>query len=307
MKINKNIKKQLENLENKIIVITGSTSGIGLETLNILSKTKATIVCGVRNIELAEKIKNNILSKNPNAKIENYEIDLADTTKIKNFAERVTKNHPDGIDALICNAGIFARPKNILKNSIEQHYFVNCIAPILLAKQLLPLLEHRKNSKLIFVSSISIKNKKIDFDDIDKKLEKNDIKTYANSKLWPTLYALQLKRQLTLSHSNVTVNIAHPGITATSLMNPKNGKFSKLTYLISNFGMNIIFPNKKKACLCEIYSLFVSTKGNEWIAPKIFQIWGYPKKKKILISKKTINLSQKAYDCIENTINNIKM
>lgn len=302
MKISKYIKKKYENLKNKIIVITGTTSGLGYETEKVLATKNAIIVCGVRNLNKAEENKNEILKTNPTAQIYNFHLDLTSTKSIHEFADSVTKQFPDGIHALINNAGIFARKKEILSCGHEKHFFTNCIAPIILSTALLPALEKQKDSRIVFISSISVLHKKPDFANFDKQSEKNNIKTYANSKIWLTLYALKLKEILNEKKSNTSVVIAHPGISATSLMDPKNGKFSKFTFMICNAGMKLLFPSSKKACLCELSALSLSAKHNEWISPKTFQVWGYPKQTKIPLTKKVLSLKDECYTFLNQKI-----
>ena len=141
--------KNCHELKDKIVVITGTTSGIGFESLKHLCHLNAKIIAGVRNTNLAETQKESLLKIYPNANIVIYHLDLADVSSIKLFAENILKNHPNGIDALINNAGIFSRPRQILKYGYEQHFFINTIAPIILTNLLLPALEKNKNSNIV--------------------------------------------------------------------------------------------------------------------------------------------------------------
>lgn len=305
MKMKKWIKKRKNILKEKTIVITGTTSGIGFETLKILTESNATIIVGVRNISLANEQKQTLLKTNPSAKIEVLKLDLTNTQNIKSFAETVQQKFPNGIDALINNAGIFARPKNVLANGIEEHFFVNTIAPIFLSNLLLSSLEKRNNSKIIFLSSISIKKSKINFNDIDLKTETKNIKTYANSKLWLTLYAQTLKHNLETNNSKTSISIVQPGITASSLLSNKNGTLSKGLYKFVNFGMKLIFHSTKKASLSTIESICNKTQQNTWIGPCIFGIWGLPKHTKLKLksnNQETIQYVQKTLNFLINNM-----
>lgn len=306
MKISKYIEKHYESLSGKVVVITGTTSGIGYETEKVLVRLGATVVCGVRNYSLAEENKNKFLLEFPEAKITNHYLDLTDEISISEFADSVKKMFPNGIFALINNAGIFARKKEFLLCKLEQHFFVNTVAPIILTEKFLPLLKMTKNSKVVFVSSLSIKNKKIDLFDPDKKNETNNIKIYANSKLWLTLYAIQLKKILKDSKSNVSVNIVHPGISSTSLMDPKNGRFSKATFKFLSTGMKLVFPKKQSACLCEVSALFESNKNGEWISPRFFEIWGKPCQQIMKFSRKMKLLAPRCYIILNDIIKNVE-
>ncbi len=306
MKISKYIEKHYKLLTNKVVVITGTTSGIGYETEKNLVRLGATIVCGVKNYTLAEENKKKFLLEFPEAKITNIFLDLTDEISISEFADSVKKMFPTGIFALINNAGIFARKKEFLLCKLEQHFFVNAVAPVILTKKLLTLLEKTEQSKLIFVSSISIKNKKIDLFDPDRKNENNTIKIYANAKLWLTLYAMQLKKILKDSKSNVNVNIVNPGITSTSLMDPKNGRISSATFKFCSAGMKLIFPKKQNACLSEVSALFENTRIGEWISPRIFEIWGKPCHQIMKFSNKMKDLAPRSYIILNDIIKNVE-
>lgn len=303
MNINKWISKNAELIKNKNIVITGTTSGLGFEAMKHLALAFANVVVGVRNTERANSQIENLKKECPNAFIVAVKLDLTDPKSIKQFSVEVNKIFADGIDALINNAGIYAQKQKILETGFEQHFFVNCIAPCYLSKLLLPALEKRKNSKLVFVSSISIKGKIPNFDNIDKRDEHGDIKIYGNSKIWLTLYALELKNKLAKNNSNVCVNICQPGIAATSLMHYSHGKFSKFAFKFINFGMNLLFPKTKKACLVEIYSIFSKTNQNEWVCPAgISNVYGYPKTKKLKLKKQVLACAPKCFEIISNEI-----
>lgn len=303
MNINKWINNNAGLIKDKNIVITGTTSGLGFETMKHLSNIGANIVVGVRNTERANSQIEDLKKEYPDAFIVAVKLDLTNPKSIKNFANEVNKIFANGIDALINNAGIYAQRKVVLETGFEQHFFVNCIAPCYLSNLLLPALEKQKNSKLIFVSSISIKGKIPDFEDIDKRNENCDIKIYGNSKIWLTLYALELKNKLAKNNSNICVNICQPGIAATSLMHYSHGKFSKFAFKIIDGGMKILFPKKEKACLVEIYSIFNNTNDYEWICPSgRSNVYGYPKTKKLKLKKQVMACAPKCFEIISNEI-----
>ena len=103
---------------NKIFIITGPTSGLGKETLRILSKKNATVIMAARDIKRAESVKNEMLSQNKNGKIDIQELDLSSLESINNFSEAIKKKYKV-IDVLINNAGIMACPYSKTKDGFE--------------------------------------------------------------------------------------------------------------------------------------------------------------------------------------------
>ena len=307
MNINKWIEQNKKFIENKRIVITGTTSGLGLATLTHLFKMNAKIVVSTKNIQVARNQIAELKEKFPNNFAEAIELDLSNEHSIVEFSGKVKQIFADGIDALINNAGIYAQKQRVLENGFEQHFFINCLAPILLSNLLLTKLEKRKNSKLVFVSSISISGKMPNFDNFDLKGESGDIKIYGNSKIWLTLFALELKRELKKRNSNTDVNICQPGISATSLMHYSHGKFGKFAFKIISGGMKILFPKKEKACLVEIYSIFSNTNDCEWISPSGHtNVYGFPKTKKLKLNKNVFACRTKCYNIISDLTNKLK-
>lgn len=303
MNINKWLKNNCSSLSGKTIVITGTTGGIGSSVLKHLAFLGANVITGVRNTERAKVQYEKLKKQYPNFKLKILKLDLCDTASISTFANEVSKICGNGIDALINNAGVYAQNIEILKCGYEKHFFVNCLAPILLTKKLFPLLE-KKQSKIVFVSSISIFFTHIDLNDIDSRLVKNKTKIYASSKKWLTLYAEKLSKEL--SSTSVSVAIVHPGVTSSSLFAPKYKTIKKIFYPTLKFLMRLIFPSTDKASLSEVYALYTNTLPNEWIGPTVFfNIYGRPKKKILKLAQNDTENQNTCYETINNIINNI--
>lgn len=289
MKINTWIKTHCTSLKNKNIVLTGSTSGLGYQTLKVLCELEANIIVGVRNTEKAEEQKQELLKLFPNATITVYKLDLSSVASIKNFAGKIKFLFADGIDVLINNAGVFTKTRKILENGHEQHFFINCIAPLLLTKLLKSHLKEKPSSRVVFLGSISCNFSEIDFNDQDFRNHKNELRPYSNSKRWLTFAVFKLKEEF--EKENIEVNLIHPGISSTSLF--LNSRFKKLQPVLK-----LIFTKPKKACLNEIAGIFWNTKNREWIGPNIFDIWGMPKTSKLKIKHFNEEEMSKCYEIL---------
>lgn len=275
--------KKLKTFKGKTIVLTGATSGLGLETLKHLCSLGANVIVGVRNTKRAESQAKKILETFKDASITIFKLDLTSLDSILEFAENVKTVCKNGFDALINNAGIYAQEEEILEYGYEKHFFTNTLAPIILSKSLLPVLEKQPDSKIIFVSSISFNFTKINFSDIDFTHQKSKMNLYANTKRWLTFYALEMAKVLEEKGSNTSVVICHPGVSGTTLMSPKKNKFLRACFKPVQALMNLLLLPPKKASLTEVTAVIAKTDDFEWISPSVFNIWGYPKKTRIKI------------------------
>ena len=69
------------------------------------------------------------------------------------------------------------------------------------------------------------------------------------------------------------VSVTHPGITQTNI----TAHYPRLIYAIIKYPMRVIFMRPRKACLSTLCGLFADPTENEWIGPRVLDIWGLPK------------------------------
>lgn len=304
MKINKWLEKNCSTFENKTVVITGTTGGLGHATIKHLAFLKAKVIAGVRNTKRAEEQYEEIKKVFPSFDMTILNVDLTDEASIKSFAEQIIKITPDGIDALINNAGVYAQKSELLKSGFEKHFFVNTIAPVLLSKLLINHLSKKDSSRIIFLSSISIFFTKVNLEDIDSQKIKNKTRIYANSKRLLTYYAMQFAKDV--EEKNIKIVIAHPGISASSLFKPQHKGIRRLIFPVQKILMQIVFPSLEKASLCEVFAICSKNENNQWIGPtKIFNIYGFPKPKKLKLKPERLNIENETHNTINSIINSL--
>ncbi|MGJ8564582.1 MAG: SDR family NAD(P)-dependent oxidoreductase [Alphaproteobacteria bacterium] len=121
---------------NKIILITGSTDGIGFQTAKDLVRKGHHVLVHGRN---PDKLANTVTTLAGLGQVEGYLADLSSLKSVESLAKAIADKH-DHLDVLINNAGIFNTPNPILENGMDVRFVVNTIAPYLLTQKLLPLM-----------------------------------------------------------------------------------------------------------------------------------------------------------------------
>ena len=253
------------SLKGKTVAISGSTGGIGKELCKFFCSLSADIILIDRNKARSDALRESLLEEFPNISLKAYYVDLENISAVRELAKALQN---ETIDYLVLNAGAYKIPRRKGENGFENAFNINFVSPYILADALLPQIKAR-GGKLIAVGSIAHNYSKIDVNDVDFATRKAPSKIYGNAKRY-LMYSLW-----SLDEYRDTVNVAHPGIAVTNI----TSHYPKLIYAIIKYPMKIIFMNPKKASLSILYALFTETKKNEWIGPRIFDVWGLPRKK----------------------------
>lgn len=199
---------------NKIILVTGGTSGIGKETVRELAAKGANVVFTARDARKGEEVKREIIRETGNTTVDYLLCDLASFASIRECTKRYEERW-ERLDVLINNAGVLPQERQQSSDGIELNFAVNFLAPFLLTNLLLPLLRQSAPSRIINVSSSLHTEGKIDFNDLESKKHFDKYKAYAQSKLALILFTKKLAKDL--EGSSVTANALHPGIIGTEI------------------------------------------------------------------------------------------
>lgn len=202
------------DIQGKIILITGSTDGLGKYVAADLAKQGATILLHGRNLEKGKSVVEEIKNETGNENIFYYNADLSSLEQVRGLAEKV-KTENSRLDILINNAGIgdgadkFKREES--EDGYELRFAVNHLSHFLLTLLLEPLLIQSAHSRIIHVSSIG--QQAIDFNNLMLKDNYDGLRAYMQSKLAQVMFTFEHAEKL--SGTGVTVNCLHP----STLMN----------------------------------------------------------------------------------------
>ncbi len=208
------------DLSDRVIVITGANSGIGLVAAKQLASQGATVVMGCRRTAAGEEAAAAIRAEHPRAKLEVRELDLGSLASVRAFAAGFVADH-ERLDVLLNNAGVMNTPQGKTADGFETQIGVNHLGHFLLTELLLDVLKASAPSRIVNVSSCFHdqamgREGKIDLDDLHFERRKYDgWEAYAQAKLANLLHARGLATRL--EGTGVTAVSLHPGWVRTDL------------------------------------------------------------------------------------------
>ncbi|MGY1744988.1 oxidoreductase [Blastococcus sp. SYSU D00695] len=186
-------------------VVTGATSGLGLETARALAAAGAHVVLAVRDPARGAAVAAGLPGST-----EVRRLDLADLASVRAFAA----GWSGPLDVLVNNAGVMWVPAGETVDGFETHLGTNHLGPFALTNLLLPHLTDR----VVTVSSSTHRMGGLDVDDLGwRRRPYSPTAAYAASKLANLLFTLELQRRLTAAGSRLRALAAHPGYAATNL------------------------------------------------------------------------------------------
>ena len=260
---------------NKTILITGATNGIGKAAAIKFAESAKSIAFTYRNEELAEDLKNEMQKINPNLSINRFFCDFSVQDSIRECADKI-KNDLKAIDLLVNNAGVVNTEYSETIDGIENTFAVNHLGYFLFTNLLLDLVKKESESRIINVSSAAHHFVKgMQWDDINYKDDfKMGLKAYGQSKLGNILFTKQLAKKL--QKDGVTVNAIHPGGVNTSLGNQNNSLLGRvLKVILKPFFRSPLKGANTIIYLAEIDGLSIT--GAYWVDGRVAKTSHYSK------------------------------
>ncbi|MEJ2747400.1 MAG: SDR family NAD(P)-dependent oxidoreductase [Anaerolineae bacterium] len=254
----------------KVAIVTGANSGIGYETARALAHKGATTILACRNEQKGQAAVEKIQNEQPKGTAVLMHLDLADLDSIHAFADNFKAQY-QRLDLLINNAGVMIPPYGKTADGFEQQFGINHLGHFALTGQLLDLLRHTPEARVVTVSSMMHLRGEINFADLNSEKNYNRSAAYAQSKLANLLFTYELQRQLAATGGDTVAVAAHPGWAATNLQ-----KHSGLMNLMNRFlaqspAMGAL-PTLRAATAPGVH-------GGEYYGPgQRFGAGGYPKK-----------------------------
>ncbi len=249
-------------LNNKTIVISGATNGIGKAAAIELSKENPKLLFTYRNQKLADELLAEIKNLSPDTQVHSVYCDFSNQDSIKKCADEIN-NLCEKIDLLINNAGVVNTSYHETHEGIEITFAVNHLGYFLFTNLLLNKLKGENETRIINVSSAAHAFvKEMQWEDINYKSNFGQgLRCYGQSKLANLLFTRYLA--IKLSTENISVNAIHPGGVNTSLGSQNKAWYSKPLRLI----LRPFFRSPLKGAESIIY---LATKQDDGVTGEYF-------------------------------------
>jgi NAD(P)-dependent dehydrogenase (short-subunit alcohol dehydrogenase family) len=221
-------------MKDKVVVVTGATSGIGEVAADRLAQKGARIVFVARDRERGEAARKHFRAI---AAQSDHTVHYADLTKLaeqKRVAKEIADSEPQ-IDVLINNAGAMFTTRQETADGLEKTFALNHMSYFTMTNILLDRLKATPGARIVSTASDAHRAGKLNFDDLQSTHSYSGWGAYARSKLMNILFTRELAKRL--AGTGVTANCLHPGFVSTRFGQNNAGFMGWLIKIGQNFAL----------------------------------------------------------------------
>jgi len=234
-------------MTDKVVVVTGATSGIGQVAAESLARMGARIIQVARDRSRGEAAWKRLQECAPGVAHTLHYADLSRLSEMKRVALEIAAAEPR-IDVLINNAGAMFGSRQVTEDGLERTFALNHMAYFVLTHGLRGRLLASAPSRVVSTASDAHQGARIDFDDLQSvrayrgglfewwRYGGPGFKVYGRSKLANILFTRELARRL--AGTGVTANCLHPGFVATRFGNQSGGLISLGIRIAKRFALS---------------------------------------------------------------------
>ena len=196
-----------------LILVTGSTDGIGKATAAGLAAGGAEVILHGRDEKKGKRVQRELAQMAGNGRPDLVIADYTRQDQIRGMAADLTSRY-SRLDVLVNDAGTYQKTRHVTPGGIEMTFAVNYLGPFLLTHLLLPLF--RKNSRIVTVASSAHEDvDRIDWENLPGESRYDPWGAYSLSKFADVTFTYELARRL--EGTGITANCLHPGVVDTKL------------------------------------------------------------------------------------------
>ena len=275
--------------KNKLAVITGASSGLGLESSKALAGQGYEVLMVSRGEQKLLEASELVRSQFPEAQISEYVLDVSNLDQVRAFAKSITRP----VDVLMNNAGLMGPDFKLSIDGIESQMATNHVGHFLLTKELWERLE-KVSGRVVSLSSVvhrrsTLKNLNAESLAGANESEYDRWGRYADTKLACLLFAKELDLRAKQLGSSVVSVAAHPGWAITGLQKNFPNRFDRFA------------QDAATGARSQILAATTSLTGGEFFGPR-FELWGEPKQIAGSKTSQNLELSKKLWEVTEEII-----
>lgn len=219
----------------KTAIVTGATGGIGYETALGLARAGLHVFLTGRDAGRGQAALSSLQAALPAAQAEFRLLDVGSLDAVAAFARDWT----GPLDLLVNNAGVMAYPhRRQTKDGFEAQLGINYLGHFALTLRLLPALLEAGGASVVDVSSLAHRRGRIMFDDLQSERNYVPFRAYAQSKLAMLIFARELQRRARERELDLVSIAAHPGWSATRIV--QNGMGAGLLASVASTAFGLL-------------------------------------------------------------------
>jgi retinol dehydrogenase-14 len=204
----------IPSLSGKTAVVTGASSGLGLETSVALARSGARVVLVARNPAKTAAALDDVRRRSGSAAVESLFCDLSSQASIRQLVAEVLARCPR-LEIIVNNAGTVSVERRLTADGIEHTFAVNHLGYYLLTRLLCDRIVASAPARIVNVASQVHYLGTLNFGDLGFERGYQILLAYARSKLGNVLFTRELAKRL--QGTGVTANALHPGDVATNI------------------------------------------------------------------------------------------
>jgi NAD(P)-dependent dehydrogenase (short-subunit alcohol dehydrogenase family) len=216
-------------MQGKTVLVTGGNGGMGFATGKALAQKGATVVLLARSKERGEAAVKQIVDATSNKNVSLVQCDLSLLADVRRAADEFKSKHQQ-LHVLVNNAGVFLKQREVTSEGLEKTFATNYLSHFLLTHLLLDTMKASKPARIINIAS-KTGGMKIDFDDMMLEKGYSYISGMGRTKLAMQMMTAEMAKRL--EGTGVTINVVHPGLVKTEILDEGPWIVRKLFGLMS--------------------------------------------------------------------------